>query len=356
MANADFRGFVQTTAPQYLGYVGNDGGVNTAKLKADIASGVYSGQGSGIASRSASGQELAYNSAVKAIQGLVGTYQTAPAAATSSGKADAPADLSSYDQGIDATNAQINGLDPQLANAIGTAENNYTTTINKLANDKSIADRNYGTAKTTDAQDFVGSKNTINTNTGNTISTINRVLGSRGAGGQSAGKFAGLVAAGAGSQQRAGAATTFGKNEQSLDTNYGDFNAAYKTNVDSAGAQKENDANAARASSFTTKASLLQQLATLINQRTAASGGSGTDASQPLVEQAKSLLAQATQLGTPKPVAAQTPLAYTPPSLSSYTTNPTAVTPAGARTSAATDTVVPYLSLLANRDKQLQTA
>lgn len=280
---------------------------------------------------------------------------SAPASGPAASGSGNGADLSSYNQGIDATNAQINALDPQLNTVLGTVGNNFQTTLNNLNQDKATTEDTYTKNKTADAQDFVGAKNTIGTNTGATINTIGSVLGARGAGGQSAGDYATLVAAGQGGQQRAAAGTNFGKNEQSLDTSINTYRTGYDTNVKNATLQKENDENAARASTATAKANLLQQLATLINQRTSASGGSGTAGSQPYIDQAKGLLATAGTLATPTPVAPVTPTVYQAPTLASYTTSPTAVAPS-ATGGAAQEAALPFLSTLLGRNKQLALA
>ncbi len=354
---ADFRGYVQTKAPNLLGFVGNDGGINLPKVQQVLGSNKTGG--------SALYGYKDVNAVKDAVAKLANEFQNgtaAPAASGGGGSGAASAgggaatDLSSYDQGIDATNAQINGIDPSTNNAIGTAENNYQTLINQLTQAKAQTDQQYNTGKTTNSQDYVTAKNTINTNTGQTIGGISRLLGSRGAGGQSAGDYAALVAAGQGTQQRAGAGQTFGKNQQSLDQNYGTFINGYNQNVTNAGLQKENDVKSIRASAATNKANLLQSLATLINQRTSAAGGSGVAKSQPYVEQAKALLGEATSLSKPTPVAAQTPLTYTAPSLASYISNPTNVAVGDSGGSAATDTGSTFLSALLNRNKKLQTA
>jgi len=260
---------------------------------------------------------------------------------------------SSYDQAIDSTNAQINNLTPVLDSAVQNADNAFQTTTNNLLTGKVSADKTYNDNKTSDAQDFNGAKSTIRANTGSTINGIDTILGAHGGGGQAAGGYAALLAGKAGTRQLNDAGTNFGKNEQSLDTGYHNFVDAYDTNVKNAGLQHESDVNTAKASIQTQKANLLQSLASLINERTAATGGSGTAASQPYADEAKSLLTSSALLGAPKTVAPVVPTTYTPPPISSYTTNPTNVTVGG---NGATDTSTPFYTTLLNRDKQLQAA
>jgi hypothetical protein len=281
------------------------------------------------------------------------TYTNSGGGGGGSGSGSGNGDLSSYNQAIDATNAQINNLDPALNGAITDANNGYQTTVNQLLQGKTNADKTYSTNKTTDAQDFVGAKSTIRANTGSTINGIDSVLGSHGGGGQEAGNYAALLAGKAGTSQLTGASTNFGKNEQNLDTNYNDYLTGYNNNMTNASLQKDSEIKKATASIYTQKANLLQNLASLINERTSASGGSGTAASQPYADQAKDLLTKASTIGAPTSVAAVTPTTYTPPSLTSYTTNPTTVTAGG---TAATDTTQPFYNTLLNRDKKLQAA
>lgn len=262
-------------------------------------------------------------------------------------------DLSSFDQSIDATNAQINNLTPSLNSGITNADNGYQSTINSLLQGKANADQTYNTNKTSNAQDYSGAKSTIHANTGATINGVDSLLGSRGGGGQAAGTYAALLAGRAGTEQLNDAGTNFGKNEQALDTNYNNFNTGYNTNTTNAALQHDSDIKNVQANIQVQKANLLQSLASLINQRTAASGGSGTAASQPYADQAKQLLTSASALGAPKTIAPITPTTYTAPTLSSYTTNPTTVTAGG---TAATDTSTPFYTTLLNRNKQLQAA
>lgn len=263
------------------------------------------------------------------------------------------ADIASYDQAINSTNAQLDNLSPEYNNLLQGAANRYQTTINSLEAAKANTDKTYRTNKDTNAQDYVKGKSTIRANTGSAISGIDSVLGSRGGGGQAAGDYATLLASRAGTNQLNEAGTTFGKNEQSLDTGYNDFTTAYNSNKTNAELQKEADQNAATADIQQRRASILQSLADLFGRKTAAAGGNAVAASQPYLNEANSLLASSTRLSAPKPVAAQTPLTYTPPSLASYTTNPTTVTAGG---NGATDTSVPFWTTLLNRDKQLRAA
>lgn len=294
-------------------------------------------------------QEIADPSAP--VQGTTYTNGSGGGGSGSSG----PADLSSFDQGIDATNSQINNLTPTLNNEIGGANDAYQTTVNSLLQGKATADNTYKQNKTQDSQEYSTNKNAIRTNTGQTINGIDTVLGEHGGAGQSAGDYAALLAGKAGTGQLNNAGTTFGKNEQGLDTNYNGFMTGFNTNMTNAGLQKESDINKATANMQVQKANLLQGLASLINQRTSAAGGKGTAASQPYVNEANSLLTSASAIGAPRAVAPITPTTYTPPTLASYTTNPTAVSVGGAP-SGATDTSQPFYTTLLNRDKTLQAA
>lgn len=284
-------------------------------------------------------------------QGTTTTYTNGSGGGSGTG----PADLSSYDQSIDSTNAQINNLGPSLNNLLSGANDTYQSTINGLDQSKATADQNYGLSKTSDAQDYNTAKNTIRTNTGSTINGIDSLLGSRGGGGQAAGDYAALLAGKAGTGQLTDAGTSFGKNEQGLDTGYNNFLTGYNTNKTNAGLQRDADISNATANIQVQKANLLQSLAGIINQRTAASGGTGTAASQTYADQAKALLASAAAIGAPKSVAPVTPTTYTAPSLLSYTTNPTTVAQGGT-SSGATDTSTPFYTSLLNRGNQLQAA
>lgn len=263
-------------------------------------------------------------------------------------------DTQGFNQTIDATQAQINDLTPAYNSLLTSAGNTYQSTINDLGQRRAEADKVYGDNKTSSAREYNTAKNVIRTNTGNTIRGIDTMIGSHGGGGQSAGDYAALLAGKAGTSQLGDAGVNFGKNEQSLDTAHANFITGYNTNVTNAGLQRDADVNAANANIQTQKANLLQRLATLFNERAAASGRSGVAESQPLIDESKRLLSSAAAVGAPRVIPAQTPSVYTPPALDSYTTNPTAVTQGG--NSAANDTVQPFYATLFNRGKQLQAA
>ena len=145
--NNDFRGYVQSTAPEFLGYVGNDGGINMAKLQ----------QAGGVDSNYKQ-QSLNTQGAVNAINELKNNYANSQSKAASSGGSSSsgsynPAMINAINQNFGQQQAayqhQYDLLDPNYAvntGNIGNQYNNQGSTLqhqyesglssNKLANEQ----------------------------------------------------------------------------------------------------------------------------------------------------------------------------------------------------------------------------
>lgn len=260
-------------------------------------------------------------------------------------------DLSSYDQGINELQGGLTQLDPQAAVGHQNILDAYTTAYNTLLGQKAQAQQQYTTNKNTEGQNYVTDKNTIGAGVGSAINSAERLLGSRGAGSSSAALFnAPQAAARQGSLERNAAGQTFSQNNQSLDQGWGDFNNNWNTSATGLGTQRDQQNNALDSSIAQNRANLLQQIAGLQTQRAAASGmttAQAVAAGQPYINQANTLLSQATNLGLnyANPVIQATPVQYQAPSLASYTAGEQGPTTL-ANPSGLTDSVSPYVNLL----------
>lgn len=283
-------------------------------------------------------------------QGVLGasttTSSAAPAAAT-------PVDTSEYDQSIANTQDAINRLPTTLNSGNSAIDASYTDAINQLLGAKNSATQTYNANKLQTGQDFVTAKNTIGSNAGTELSGIERLLGSKGAGGSSAATIAAPDAvARQATLQRNDATGTYGDNEQTLDQNFGNYITGYNNSVASAGSQRDQQKQQEEQSVDTNRATLLQSLATLFGQKASATGGNATAAAQPYLDQANSVLDNLSNFTT-APISYNT-TPYAAPALSTYTTTPNSA-PTTANVTAGSDYVSPFLATLLGKQK-LQTA
>lgn len=282
---------------------------------------------------------------------IIGPTPAAPGSTTSGGASGSattssvdPNLIAQYDQAIGNTNSAIGRLDPTLQSGYSGIDASYQNALNQLLLGKNQGQQAYDTNKLQTGQNYVGAKNTIGANAGNTLNGLLRLLGSRGAGGGSAYNISapGAVARGA-TLQRQDAGNTFGQNNQALDTNWNNFLTGYNNQVSSAGSQKDQQRQSLEQSINTNRATLLQSLAQLQAQKASAAGGNPVSASQASLNQANALLNQNANYTT-APINYQTQ-AYTAPSLASYNTNPQAA-PTFNGQAPTSDYFSPYLSSL----------
>lgn len=262
--------------------------------------------------------------------------------------------VAGFDQGIGNVNAGLGRLPGQLDVGNRNIDTGYNSGLNQLNQSKTTAQGAYDTTKTQQRQDYVGTKNTIGANAGNSLNGLLRLLGSRGAGGGSVAQFNAPQAIGReASIQRSGAGQTFGRNEQTLDTNWNNFNTGWDNSLQDLGRQRDNSRNSLQSQIESTRGGLLQQLAQLQGQRASAIGGNPAAAAQPYLDSANQALSQSDQLGLQSPVFQVQPTVYNAPNLDAYTANPFA-TPQSSKSSLS-DSVTPYFTSLllgGQKDKQ----
>lgn len=260
--------------------------------------------------------------------------------------------IAQYDQSIGNTQAAINRTDSQLVSGNSEIDASYQNALNQLLLGENQANATYKDNKNTTAQNYVGSKNTIRGNAGSSLNSLLRLLGLHGAGGGSAYRFSapGAVATTA-TKQQTDVGNTFGANNRSLDTNWGNYEIGVNNQRSSANAQAQQQQGSLQRQIADNKASLLQQLAQLSAQRAAVAGGNPTAASQPYLNQANQLL-DSTSRYTVNPITYQTQ-AYTAPTLDKYTVNPNA-SPTYNGQAPTNDYTSPYLSALLGKNQKQQ--
>ncbi len=285
-----------------------------------------------------------------------GGYYSSPSGGSGGTAAPAvdPNQIALYDQSIGNTQSAIDRLPAQGASQWSGIDASYQNALNQLLLGENQANASYKTNKQQTAQNFVGAKNTIGANAGNSLNGLERLLGSRGAGGSSAALYgAPQAVAGNATVQRAGAGTTFGQNNQSLDTNWNNYETGVNNQRSSATSQRDQSRLSLQQQIENNKAQLLQSLAGLQQQEAQYQGGNPAAASQASIDQANALLNQTANYSI-NPISYQTQ-AYTAPQLSAYTVNPTAA-PTYNGQSAGNDYVTPYLASLLGGKKQTNTA
>lgn len=344
VGNPDYRGYLSylannpndpnsNIASTALQFVGNDGGIDQGNFS-KAASGAFGGQALRDFVTSSYGTYNGYANPGS----VLGTSATNPSADQNL--------IGQYDQGIGNVNRNINNLGSQQQTGLSAIDASYQDAINQLLTGKSQASASYGTAKNQSAQGYVGAKNTIGSQAGSLLNGLQRLLGSRGAGGGSAYLQAApqAVARGA-SLQRADVGNTFGQNNQALDTNWGNYLQGYGNSVNSAVGQKDRAQSTLQQNIDAGRQGLLQSLAQLQSQRATAAGGNPVTASQSALDQANALGARTYSTA---PISANTQ-AFQAPSLANYTTAPQSI---NTNQQAGSDYFSPYLQTLLGKKQQ----
>ena len=258
---------------------------------------------------------------------------------------------------------QIGRLDPQAQIGSRNILDSYNSAYNKLLGQRSLADRNYQNAKDQTLQDNVTARGNIQQGVGQTANSLQRLLGIHGAGSSSAALFAApFAAARTGAQQSQQVQQAFGRNQQALDTNYGDYSNQYNNSLTDLAHQRDTQQNGLQAGIDQNKASLLAQLANISQQRASAQPGASyadiVAAAQPYQNQINTLGTQIDQLGQQyaNPVLQAAPATYQAPSLESYNYSNPSAAQVNTNRPGATSAVDPFLSVLLggqDRNKQL---
>lgn len=249
----------------------------------------------------------------------------------------------SYDDLASQANSQLGNLGQQQQVGNQNILDAYNTSFNALQGAKATTDRDYNTSKDQTLQDYVGARGNNQAQVGQQANSLQRLLGAHGYQG-SANDAAAYLAARQGSIANNALQGDYGRNQQALDTNYGDYNTKYQGSLADLAHQKQDQQNSLQAQVDTNKQSLLQQLAQIA---TAKGGNAG--AYNPQINQ---LGQQITALGQQyaNPVIQATPPTYTAPTLESYAA-PTTQAPT-VSTQGLADNINPFLSVLLGQQQK----
>lgn len=197
-----------------------------------------------------------------------------------------PQEAALYDQAIGNAESGMGRLGVQEQFGRDKINSSYESALNTLRGSKSIADRDYTNTSLQNTKDNVNAKSTIDFNTGRQANALQRLLGSRGSGRSTAATIAAPYAAALqGTQQRRGVSENYAQNAQALDTNYGDFNSSYNTQVEGTGRQKDEAINELQSNTLGRRNSLLTTLADLRSRKAQLIGGNAVGAAQPYLDQ-----------------------------------------------------------------------
>lgn len=258
--------------------------------------------------------------------------------------------VAQYDQGINNANAALNRLGSQLESGNSGIDASWQNALNQLLLSRNQGEKSYNLNKQQTASDYVSAKNTIGANAGNSLNSLLRLLGSRGAGGSSAYNIAAPNAVSRQATiQRSEASGTNAKNNQALDINWNNFLTGYNNQVSSANSQREQQRQALQAQIENSRGSILQTIAQLAGMKASAMGGNAAGAAQPYIDQANSALDRAVSFRV-NPISYQTQ-AYEAPSLGAYNTNPGAA-PTYQGQGPSNDYFSPYLQALLGKKQQ----
>ena len=265
--------------------------------------------------------------------------------------------LAAWDQGIGNTNAAISNLDAQRKSGESTIDTQTATALALLLGGWNQAKTAYDQNVTDTKLGYVGAKNTIGSNAGNSLNGILRLLGSKGVSGTDTRQVAPGAVTRMATQQRGEASNNFGSNMRSLDTGWNNYDSGYKNQVSSVNTQATNSKEELNRNINNNRATLLQTLANQTTQRAIAAGGgreASVAAAQPYLDQANQLLASSSNYTTKAPT--YDVAAWQAPDLASYSTG--AITPQFNGQTQGNDYTSPYLAALMgdskNKPKQKQ--
>lgn len=281
MAN-DFRGYVQSTAPEFLGFVGNDGGYNAPKLQS--AGGVESNY---------KHQSLTPQGAVNAIGELWNNYnhrydaapsggQAAPSGGSAagggggraSGPAYNPADLAYLDSQTGTLQRMLQSADTGLNNGLTNLGDSFNKESSNVNQQRSRALEDYGKQEVLSQQGKDQSLGKVDTNARTLNDSLRRILGMAAGSGSSAYLTAPKAVARQASGQREGVLSDYATNADALHTAEERAKTDFQSLLDNLWAQKNQKESDLRSGVLNNKNSINQQLGSVAAQRSSLLGGS----------------------------------------------------------------------------------
>lgn len=260
---------------------------------------------------------------------------------TTSGSTSGP----SNQQAIDLANSALGRIPTQLDIALGNIAGQYSQKRNALTSGLQNATQQFQQGQTQNQQAYRTGQNQVNQNASQDRMSLLRVLAGMGAGGGSEAQY--LVPSLVGNVAAKGlgqAGQTFAGNAQGLNTNFNLYKKQNEGEMQNLADWQVQQQNAARSTADQNKISLLQTLAGLQANPTAA---------QPYIDQINALSGQVDQLQAFNPSFSGNVPSYTPPALSKFTPAGNQQVQVNARGNAQGG-VTPYLNLIQGIKDKLQ--
>jgi hypothetical protein len=255
---------------------------------------------------------------------------------------------------------QIGQLDNQQNIGLGNINNSYTGSLNRLDQQKGVAQRDYNTGVQNNSRQYLNTRNGIMQNSRATTNALQRLLGMNGSGNSSAAFEQAPYAVGLqATQNLTGAQSTYGTNAQSLDTGWQDTERSYGNSKEDLNTQKYQQENSLKGSIAQTRASLLDKIANARVQAQVAGGSSYASAAAvrtPFQSQINDLLSQITNYGNQyaNPVMRAADVSYKAPDLGQYQLGQFGIGNGQQAAGAQSDLNPTFLNLLTNRDDDRQ--
>lgn len=213
IGNPDFRGYIAANAPEFLPFVGNDGGINQAAL--NKAGGVEDDQLK---------QSLNVAGAANAINGLYSTFNNfgySPNASSggggSSSSSSDPNAVAYYNDVISQLQSELGAAQGEQATGLNNINNAFNQSNNELNQSESAAESGYNTSRANNGTTRETNLGQVNTNANSAYNGLMALLAAGGAGVSSAARFGAPQAVSQNaSEQRQGVDTTYNTNDAAI--------------------------------------------------------------------------------------------------------------------------------------------
>lgn len=206
-------------------------------------------------------------------------------------------------------NSQLARLPGQRDIALGNIDSQFNVGRNQLDSAFNQARKTYDTQSTTNRQNLVTNRNTINDQASQGLRGLMRVLGAYGAGGSSDRFLVGDAVTGQMNAQMSGAGQNYSTNQQGLDTNWGNFETQSEQERKQLNDWRTQQRQQAESQYNTNRQDLLYRLANL-----------GGDNAQQYINEANAMGSQIDALARFNPTYTGNTPVFEAPALSSYQT------------------------------------
>lgn len=271
-----------------------------------------------------------------------------------------PGTIALYDNQLGTANSALGRIGNQREIGYGNIDKTYNEATGQLAGDRSAAEGAYNLQKDRTGQDYTNTRSSIRSDAGNQFGSIQRLLGSKGAGRSSAAQVLAPFAVGKEAASRFGQVQNqFGRNQQDMDTSYATTTSQfddYATQLENDKIQKRKDLDSGLAS---TETSLQDQIAQLTLKKANEMGTPLATALQSIAPQQsriQELLNSIDEYGRNTSVALKGRGTYKAPDLAQYNYSRfSAPQLQGGGYDPQADYVSPLTSLLKKDDKKVQS-